>query len=78
MEAKKEDIKIYGKLVNVTTENVVADAQQIWDSNFEENQQNINSQQIFEKRKSFRNFALCFRGIFPEHKQIPEQNRRNN
>ena len=42
MEAKKEDIKIYGKLVNVTTENVVADAQQIWDSNFEENQQNIN------------------------------------
>ena len=29
MEAKKEDIKIYGKLVNVTTENVVADAEQI-------------------------------------------------
>jgi len=27
MEAKKEDIKIYGKLVNVTTENVVADAE---------------------------------------------------
>jgi len=27
MEAKKEDIKIYGKLVNVTTENIVADAE---------------------------------------------------
>lgn len=42
MEAKKEDIKIYGKLVNVTTENVVADASQIWDSKYNVNQEDFN------------------------------------
>ena len=59
MEAKKEDIKIYGKLVNVTTENVVADAQQIWDSNFEENQQNINKSIRNDFNSFKKNEAWC-------------------
>lgn len=69
MEAKKEDIKIYGKLVNVTTENVVADAQQIWDSNFEENQQNINKSirndfNSFKKNPQFENATFTGNSIF--------------
>lgn len=53
MEAKKEDIKIYGKLVNVTTENVVADAEQIWDSYYRKNQTAINR----SMRDDFTKFA---------------------
>lgn len=69
MEAKKEDIKIYGKLVNVTTENVVADAQQIWDSNFEENQQNINKSirndfNLFKKNPQFENATFTGNSTF--------------
>ena len=69
MEAKKEDIKIYGKLVNVTTENVVADAQQIWDSNFEENQQNINKSirndfNSFKKNPQFENATFTGNSTF--------------
>ena len=30
MNATNEDIQIYGKLVNISTEGVVADASQIW------------------------------------------------
>lgn len=52
MEAKKEDIKIYGKLVNVTTENVVADASQIYDSNYNSDQASINK----SIRTDFNNF----------------------
>lgn len=52
MEAKKEDIKIYGKLVNVTTENVVADASQIWDSQYNVNQEAFNK----SIRTDFNNF----------------------
>lgn len=54
MEAKKEDIKIYGKLVNVTTENVVADAEQIWDSNFQVDQAAFNKS-IRSDFNSFKN-----------------------
>lgn len=69
MEAKKEDIKIYGKLVNVTTENVVADAQQIWDSNFQENQQNINKSirsdfNSFKKNPQFENATFIGNSTF--------------
>ena len=53
MEAKKEDIKIYGKLVNVTTENVVADAEQIWDSYYRKNQTAVNR----SMRDDFTKFA---------------------
>lgn len=53
MEAKKEDIKIYGKLVNVTTENVVADAEQIWDSYYKKNQTAVNR----SMRDDFTKFA---------------------
>lgn len=53
MEAKKEDIKIYGKLVNVTTENVVADAEQIWDSYYKKDQTSVNR----SMRDDFTKFA---------------------
>lgn len=40
--AKNEDIKVYGKLVSMSTENVVADSEQIWDEKLKKNQQDIN------------------------------------
>ena len=42
--AKNEDIKVYGKLVSMSTENVVADSEQIWDEALKKNQSDINSQ----------------------------------
>ena len=42
--AKNEDIKVYGKLVSMSTENVVADSEQIWDKGLKKNQSDINSQ----------------------------------
>ena len=77
MEAKKEDIKIYGKLVNVTTENVVADAQQIWDSNFEENQQNINKSirndfNSFKKNPQFENATFTGNSTFDGDVKVNE------
>ena len=42
--AKNEDIKVYGKLVSMSTENVVADSEQIWDEALKKNQYDINSQ----------------------------------
>lgn len=41
--AKNEDIKVYGKLVSMSTENVVADSEQIWDENLKKNQSDINA-----------------------------------
>ena len=41
--ARNEDIKVYGKLVSMSTENVVADSEQIWDKNLKKNQSDINS-----------------------------------
>lgn len=41
--AKNEDIKVYGKLVSMSTENVVADSEQIWDKGLKKNQSDINS-----------------------------------
>ena len=41
--AKNEDIKVYGKLVSMSTENVVADSEQIWDEALKKNQSDINS-----------------------------------
>lgn len=41
--ARNEDIKVYGKLVSMSTENVVADSEQIWDKNLKKNQLAINS-----------------------------------
>lgn len=41
--ARNEDIKVYGKLVSMSTENVVADSEQIWDKNLKKNQSYINS-----------------------------------
>lgn len=63
MEAKKEDIRIYGKLVNVTTENVVADAEQIWDSNFQTDQASVNQSirtdfNAFKKHPEFENASF--------------------
>jgi hypothetical protein len=63
MEAKKEDIRIYGKLVNVTTENVVADAEQIWDSNFQTDQASVNQSirndfDAFKKHPEFDNASF--------------------
>lgn len=42
--ARNEDIKVYGKLVSMSTENVVADSEQIWDETLKKNQSDINSQ----------------------------------
>lgn len=42
--ARNEDIKVYGKLVSMSTENVVADSEQIWDKGLKKNQSDINSQ----------------------------------
>lgn len=42
--AKNEDIKVYGKLVSMSTENVVVDSEQIWDEALKKNQSDINSQ----------------------------------
>ena len=42
--ARNEDIKVYGKLVSMSTENVVADSEQIWDEALNKNQSDINSQ----------------------------------
>lgn len=52
MKATKEDIKIYGRLVNATTEGVVADAEQIWDSNAGMSQTDYNIA-MNEKFESF-------------------------
>lgn len=41
--ARNEDIKVYGKLVSMSTENVVADSKQIWDKGLKKNQSDINS-----------------------------------
>lgn len=41
--ARNEDIKVYGKLVSMSTENVVADSEQIWDNVLKKNQSDINS-----------------------------------
>ena len=40
--ARNEDIKVYGKLVSMSTENVVADSEQIWDKGLNKNQSEIN------------------------------------
>lgn len=42
--AKNEDIKVYGKLVSMSTENVIADSEQIWDDKQKRNQQDINKE----------------------------------
>lgn len=42
--ARNEDIKVYGKLVSMSTENVVVDSEQIWDETLKKNQSDINSQ----------------------------------
>ena len=42
--ARNEDIKVYGKLVSMSTENVVADSEQIWGEALKKNQSDINSQ----------------------------------
>ena len=42
--ARNEDVKVYGKLVSMSTENVVADSEQIWDEALKKNQSDINSQ----------------------------------
>lgn len=44
VHARNEDIKVYGKLVSMSTENVVADSEQIWDEALKKNQSDINSQ----------------------------------
>ena len=43
MEAKNEDIKIYGRLVNVSTEGVAVDSEQVWDSSYNKSQADVNN-----------------------------------
>lgn len=43
VHARNEDIKVYGKLVSMSTENVVADSEQIWDRGLKKDQYTINS-----------------------------------
>lgn len=37
-----EDIIVNGRIVSISSENTVADASQIWDSDYNDNQQRIN------------------------------------
>lgn len=37
-----EDIKVFGRVVSVSTEGVVADSEQVWDSNLKEKQSELN------------------------------------
>ena len=41
-----EDIKVLGRIVNISTENVVADASQVWDSEQKKDQETINDSLI--------------------------------
>ena len=41
-----EDIKVLGRIVNISTENVVADASQVWDSKQEKDQETINKELV--------------------------------
>ena len=42
----KEDIKVLGRIVSISTENVVADASQVWDSEQKKDQETINDSLI--------------------------------
>ena len=44
IKPKKEDIVVFGRIVSASTENVVADSEQIWDEALKKNQSDINSQ----------------------------------
>ena len=37
-----EDIKVFGRVVSVSTEGVVADSEQLWDSNLKQKQSELN------------------------------------
>lgn len=37
-----EDIKVFGRVVSVSTEGVVADSEQLWDSNLKKKQSELN------------------------------------
>lgn len=41
-----EDIKVFGRVVSVSTEGVVADSEQVWDSNIKKKQSELN--QMFQ------------------------------
>jgi len=41
-----EDIKVFGRVVSVSTEGVVADSEQLWDSNLKQKQSELN--QVFQ------------------------------
>lgn len=62
MEAKKEDIKIYGRLVNVSTEGVAVDSEQVWDSNYSKSQTDVNKE-IKEGLENFKNNP--FQSVLP-------------
>ena len=63
MNTTNEDIQIYGKLVNVSTEGVVADASQIWS---EKNKSSIEDvvKNIDNKVEDFKNHPEFDKAIF--------------
>ena len=52
-----EDIKVFGRVVSVSTEGIVADAEQIWDSKQGMNQQATNEQLLAFKRAAEQNLS---------------------
>lgn len=44
MEITNNDVKVLGRLVNITTDNILADSQQIYDSTYKEFQADLNAQ----------------------------------
>ena len=44
MEITNNDVKVLGRLVNITTDNILADSQQIYDSTYKEFQVDLNAQ----------------------------------
>lgn len=58
-----EDIKVYGRLVSVSTEGKLADAEQIWDSYHKKNQQELN-EEFKSYLSTIRNFDAKINTMF--------------
>lgn len=52
-----EDVKVFGRVVSISTENVVADASQVWDSSNSLMQNVINSRLLAFKRTAESNLT---------------------
>lgn len=65
MNNTKEDIQIYGKLVNVSTEGIVADATSIWSDMYQRNVEEIISEQDAKNAFFDQNLAKLNDTVYP-------------